>query len=189
MMVSNVEMMIPRKVLDIIGEPDLKIMIVESLNCVPFTIASKNMVDELRNRLSTPLTILYENLPREDALLFFIPRILNEELERSIVNSIMEALRIRRVIGGEERFVPEERAVKVLYRLHLIEGRQEGFFESYYGVGEHVVEDSIVGILRNVFGDIISELKASVTGVVLYSASGTLVKIGEPAIILGEKVE
>jgi len=66
-----------------------------------------------------------------------------------------------------------------------IKSEYQGIFESDLKSGDAVEEGQVIGLIRNEFGDLITEIKATKSGIILYKIGTPPVNIGETIVCIG----
>jgi len=124
-----------------------------------------------------------------------IPNVLHEAgraglLEKDAVAKHVAAIRnmmkYLKMIEGK----PQEplRQIKIGSKSVGIRAKRGGFFESLVEPGEIVSESQIIGRMYNAFGDILEEVKASMSGVVLIVNFRAAKCVGDPLFSINEVI-
>jgi predicted deacylase len=108
---------------------------------------------------------------------------LEEEAVQLLVDGVRNVLRRLRMLPGEPS--PPARPQQRVASFVWLRCEQAGWWEAAVAAGDAVAEDSVLGRVRNLWGDVLEEIRAPADGVVLFlttspavAADGLLLGLG-----------
>lgn len=99
--------------------------------------------------------------------------LLEEEAVRLLTDGIGEALRRLGMLPGEPR--PPREELRTVGRFVWLRATAEGWWEPAVRVGEEVAESALLGTIKNLYRDVVEEIRAPDDGVPLFITSSPAV--------------
>ena len=99
--------------------------------------------------------------------------LLEEEAVRLLTDGVGEALRRLGMLPGEPR--PPREDLRTVGRFVWLRSTAEGWWEPAVSVGADVAESALLGTVKNLYGDVIEEIRAPDDGVPLFITSSPAV--------------
>jgi predicted deacylase len=106
---------------------------------------------------------------------------LEEGAVQLLLDGLSNVLRRLEMLPGEPS--PPSRPIQRIASFVWLRCRDEGWWEPAVGVGEEVTQGRLLGVVRNLWGDVLEEIHASERGVVLFVTTSPAV--GEGGLLLG----
>jgi predicted deacylase len=104
---------------------------------------------------------------------------LEEEAVRLLVDGVRNALRRLGMLPGD----PEPRPMRVLGEFAFVHGVRAGWWQTAVRTGQEVAEGDPLGRIHDLYGDVLEEIAAPTTGVVLWQTTSPAV--GDDGLLLG----
>ena len=99
--------------------------------------------------------------------------LLEEEAVRLLTDGVSDALRRLDMLPGEPR--PPREDMRTVGRFVWLRSTSEGWWEPAVRVGEEVAESALLGAVKNLYGDIVEEIRSPGDGVPLFITSSPAV--------------
>lgn len=99
--------------------------------------------------------------------------LLEEEAVRLLTDGVGEALRRLGMLPGEPR--PPREDLRTVGRFVWLRSTAEGWWEPAVRTGEEVAESALLGTVKNLYGDVVEEIRAPDDGVPLFITSSPAV--------------
>jgi predicted deacylase len=98
---------------------------------------------------------------------------LEESMVRLLVDGLIDALRRLEMLPGD--VTPPRQAMSTIGRLAWLRCASAGWWETTVAPGDEVAERQLLGRVRNLFGDVLEEVRAPADGVVLFLTTSAAV--------------
>jgi len=99
--------------------------------------------------------------------------LLEEEAVRLLTDGVGDALRALDMLPGEPRPLRED--MRTVGRFVWLRSTSEGWWEPAVRVGEEVAESALLGTVKNLYGDVVEEIRSPDDGVPLFITSSPAV--------------
>jgi hypothetical protein len=106
----------------------------------------------------------------EKAVVFYLDGILN----------VMEYLKM--IEGSPKKTMVKKKIVD----LHMIRAELGGLFYPKFKAGDIVSEEDVIGEIKNLKGNVVEQIKASISGVILVRMTYVTVNSGDIVMVLGK---